>query len=617
MASPLSENVRATLLYLANVLLWLCGLAALGMAVWLFGWPVSEHWHEPLAQAARLVLLLFALQAALRAGASREPSRYLWRHKLETFFALVAVAELLAGVFYGGAHGIAGAFASGVKSRGLVLGVISLTLLTVLVPSLLRGLRKSTFLSSRNLSPGLVMLGSFALLALAGTLALLTPNATPAGAPKLSLPDAIFTATSAASVTGLTVIETGRDLSLVGQCVVLGLAQLGGLGVMTLTYFFAYFITGGVTLRNRFALQELLSEDNLGQVGAVLLTIVGFTLCCEVAGAVLLCAALDGATLPAEAHGTVFFAVFHSVMAFCNAGFSTLGGSTGLGALTVRPAALLIIGTLVLAGGVGFPVVKNCWQALLGRAGRALGLRAGNGPRLNTNTRLVLWTTLALSVGGALALLAIDALPSGAGNFSGTGAGGGTTGGSATPRWAGAVFDAFAGRTAGFTFNNAAGTSAAAALVLMPLMFVGGGPSGTAGGIKTTTFAVAALALRRVLLGRRDIEAFGRRLEEGVAHRALAALFAALGFILLVTLVLCVLEPARDPFDLAFAAVSAVSTCGLTRGTPPAQFGAPAKLVLAAAMLVGRAGVLTALLALVPRPAPPSFRLPETSVVIN
>jgi trk/ktr system potassium uptake protein len=150
----------------------------------------------------------------------------------------------------------------------------------------------------------------------------------------------------------------------------------------------------------------------------------------------------------------------------------------------------------------------------------------------------------------------------------------------------------------------------------MFLMFVGGSPSSTAGGIKTSTLAIAVLSLRRILLGRAEIEAFGRRFSEETANRALAIVLLSIAFITVVTVALCALHPKLSPFDLAFEAVSAVSTVGLTRAVTP-LLETPARVVLVVAMFVGRIGVLFFLLSLLPHRRPTGYRLPETSIVIS
>ena len=170
-------------------------------------------------------------------------------------------------------------------------------------------------------------------------------------------------------------------------------------------------------------------------------------------------------------------------------------------------------------------------------------------------------------------------------------------------------------RTAGFNVTPVEALLPASAAFLMFLMFVGGSPGSTAGGIKTSTLAVAALSLRRVVLGRSDIEAYGRRFPDDLANRALSVLIVAVAFITIVSVTLCALHPEFTPSAVVFEAVSAVGTVGLSRGLT-SQFEAPAKLVLIVAMLVGRVGVLTFIMAFIAKREPTGLRLPETTVTL-
>jgi Trk-type K+ transport system membrane component len=573
------------------------------LLVFVVGWPVSAEWSEYLRLAGRGVLTTFVVQEFLRILLQAQPLVYVRSHKVEVFLTLLVTAEIfLRTTFYAQIGG-------GISGGQFTLFYLGASQLTLLLLAGIRALRGSSFLGGKRLSPGLLFMMSFAMVIAVGTLLLKTPNAAPK---PLEWVDALFTATSAVSVTGLTTLDVARDFTFTGQCVILGLVQIGGLGMMTFTYFLAYFLAGGVSLRSRYALQDMLSEDNLGQIGAVLATIFVFTLGCEIAGAALIYSQLEIETaLGAPAVGIaaderLFFSLFHAVTAFCNAGFSTLGGNLGDTVLRGRDGVLLVMLVLVLAGGIGFPVVKNCWQHYVAAISRRLGFRDNAPPRLDSNTKLVLITTLLLCAGGALAIYATENFwPSKLGTAD-------------SPHASGVVaaFHAIASRTAGFSLTSGWLFADTTAIVVMFLMFVGGGPSSTAGGIKTTTLGVAFLALRRVVLGREDIEAFGRRLDDGVAHRALATILLAFVFTAVVALVLCALEPTHDTLNLVFEAVSAVSTCGMSRDLTT-QLGEPAKYVLIVAMFFGRVGILTALLALIPHREPTGYRFPPGNVIIN
>lgn len=594
MRLPISERQRELVVSVLNPITALCGLCALGLLLIVVGWPL-EAGHRILIRACTAsVLLVFIGQEIIRLAIQPRILRYLRSRFLEVGLCAAAGFELLLGEPI---QGWIGQRAPDLPASTITVLYLALTQLTLVVFTALRALRRNTLLSGRRLSPGMVFILSFAILIACGTFLLKTPHATYEG---IGVTDAFFTATSSVCVTGLVTVDMEHTFTRHGQWIILGLIQIGGLGVMTITYFFAYFFAGGVTLRNRIALQDLLCEENLGHIGTVLGVIVGFTLVTEIAGAVAIYGFLGTGVLAGD--DRVFFSLFHAVSAFCNAGFSTLSNGLGDPALSGQLGVFSVVMVLIVGGGIGFPVVKNLWLVCLARAGRVLGLRAAVPPRLTANSRLVLVTTLSLLIGGAGVIWLTEF-------FFGNGASNG-------PQWFTALFHSVTARTAGFNITPVGGLLPATAAIMMFLMFVGGSPSSTAGGIKTTTLAVAVLSLRRVLLGRADIEAYGRRLGEDVANRALAILLLSVGFITVISTVLCALHPEMSPADLVFEAVSATGTVGITRGVTP-LLSTPAKWVLIFAMFVGRIGVLVFLLSFIRKRPAPGYRLPETSVVIT
>ncbi len=576
----------------------LCGVLALGLFVLVLGWPLSEILREEVARSTRLILALFIAQEAARFALAPRRSAYLRTRRLEAFLALLASLELLFGATLVTRLQEMG---TGIAPTTIALLWLGSTQLTLLFALALRTMRDNRWLSTRSLSPGLVFIISFAGLILVGTLLLQTPHAT--RAPGLSWTDALFLATSAVCVTGLTPVDISETLTAHGQWVLLGLFQIGGLGVMTLTYFFAYFVAGGVSLRNRIGLQDLLSEENLVNIGAVLGLIVAFTVVVELTGALLIHRALlDSPSAPGN---LAFFSLFHAVSAFCNAGFSTLPDGLADPSVSVHGGFLGVMMVLIVLGGLGFPVVTNLWQFLSAKVRRLLGLRLAAPPRLTAHSRVVLISTAVLLVGGATLIWLTEFV-----------AGGGRAQVAAGSPWLTALFHSVTARTAGFNVTPTDALLPATTVIIMFLMFVGGSPASTAGGIKTSTLAIAFLSVRRVLLGRADIEAFGRRFAPELADRALSILITALGFITLVSIALCALHPELPPESLVFETVSAVGTVGLSRGVT-AELGDPAKLVLVIAMLIGRVGVLAFLVSFFPRREPPVLRLPETTIVLS
>lgn len=597
MANILSPSVQAGLWRALNFAQALCGLCTLALFALVLGFPLSEELRDTVDLSTRLILGLFAIQEIARFAIAKKRLAHLRSRKIEALLAFIVGLELiLGGQIVSWLEGLSTGLSPGAITL-LYLGAAQLTLLVALA---LRALRDNRWLTGSSLSPGLVLLLSFSALITVGTLLFKTPHATIDG---ISWVDAFFVATSAVCVTGLTPVDVSSTFTAHGQWILLGLIQLGGLGVMTITYFFAYFMAGGVSLRNRIGLQDLLSEENLGQIGGVLAIIVSFTFGVELIGALLIHASLSGS--PDAPANLAFFSLFHSVSAFCNAGFSTLSDGLADPRVANRPWFLGVIIPVVILGGIGYPVVKNFWDNGVASIRRRLGLRLANPPRLTANSRVVLVTTGLLLVGGTVGVWLTEYL-----------AGGHEADAASGSPWLTALFYAASSRTAGFNVTPTDALLPATAALMMFLMFIGGGPASTAGGIKTSTLAVALLSLRRVLFGRREIEIFGRRLPDELANRALSIILVAVAFTTAVSVSLLALHPELDSSDLVFEAVSAVATTGLSRGVT-AELGDHAKIVVSVAMLIGRIGVLTFLLSFIPRREPTGLRLPETHIVLT
>ena len=434
---------------------------------------------------------------------------------------------------------------------------------------LLGGLRDSRRLVDRVVQPQLVILASFVVLIAVGTGLLLLPRATHGAG--ISAVDALFTSASAASVTGLTVVDTREAFTPLGHAILLALIQAGGLGIMTLTTFFAFAFSGG-SLRQYANLQSLLGDQSLGHIRSTLAQIALVTLAFEAAGAAVLYRRLPEAVVPGA--GRLFSAVFHSVSAFCNAGFALHGRNLAAPGLAEDVVAQATVMVLIVAGGLGFPVLAAL-GGLLARRRRSLGLHG----------QLVLVSTGLLLVLGTGGLYLLEP-------------GGGAFGASGGDRFLASLFHSVSARTAGFNTVDLAGLAPATLFVLMALMWIGGSPASTAGGIKTTTAAVALLTVASIAGGRERVELFRRRLGDASIQRAFATVVVSVFLLSLSVLALLALEK-KPPLDLAFEAVSALSTVGLSTGITP-SLGTGAKLLLAGLMLAGRVGLLGCVLAATP-----------------
>jgi trk system potassium uptake protein TrkH len=443
-----------------------------------------------------------------------------------------------------------------------------------------------------------ILTGSFAAVILVGTILLSLPFAA-AGDP-LSLLDALFTATSAVCVTGLTVVETGSRLSPAGQAIVLALIQVGGLGLMTFAVFVGVVIGRSVAFTDRMVIQASLQHTPKVGVRRLVRYVLAYTLAVESAGAALLWLRFRGRFPASEA---VWQSVFHSLSAFCNAGFSLLADNL----VSYRGDALVnfVITGLVVVGGLGFLVNMELWDQI------RLRLRGSRAPLLTLHTRLALAVTAALLVGGAVAFLALEwdnvlhGLPVG-------------------ERVLVAWFQSVTPRTAGFNTIDYGAVSSDTLFFTVFLMFVGASPGSTGGGIKTTTFGLLLALVVARWRGHGRASVFHRTIPHAVMDRALTLVLLAWALVSLSVALLVATETrgvpsgAAEPRFLAFMfeAVSAFGTVGLSTGIT-ASLSAAGKLVLIALMYAGRVGPLTLVLAIGPRKDRGRFRYAEENVMVG
>jgi len=414
------------------------------------------------------------------------------------------------------------------------------------------------------LSPASLVLFGFSALILIGTVLLLFPFSVASGN-AIRFIDALFTATSAVCVTGLIVVDTGTFFSLWGQIVILVLVQFGGLGYMTVATLLALALRRRIEYRDRLAIRDSFSLDVPGGAVRFVLDVLRYVLWVEGVGFLLLSVAFLRRLPPTKA---LFSALFHSVSAFCNAGFSVV--SVSFEGIALDPLVNLTVIGLIVVGGIGFVVIREFLEHR----------------RLNSlHAKTVVTTTVALIAFGTCFLLITESSnPTTLGAF---------------PFWGkfmAALFQAVTPRTAGFSTVPIARLRPVSALLLMFLMFVGASPGGTGGGVKTTTLALLLALVRSTLRGQEGVALFHRRVARNAVRRALAVFCFGLGLVFCSTMLLFATEKG-NPLDLAFEAVSAFGTVGLSRGVTP-NLSDLGKLGIIVTMFLGRVGIFTALVAM-------------------
>jgi trk system potassium uptake protein TrkH len=447
-----------------------------------------------------------------------------------------------------------------------------------------------------RLTPARLLVISFAGLILLGGGALALPVMQADGG--TGWLDCLFTAASAVCVTGLITVDTATVWSGWGQTVIAVLMQVGGLGIMTFSVALLELAGRGSSLRSHRAISDALGQAPGLATGSLTRQVIAFTFVLEAAGTVALYPSFAADHEPLRA---LALAGFHAVSAFCNAGFSLF--SHGLEAYATDPAVNLTIMILIVAGGLGFMVLREIWLRL--RRPRRLART-----RWSLHTRLVVRTSLWLVVGAVVLMAAFEFISNRGQAWDNS-------------LWP-VFFSAITPRTAGFNTIDLAALSNASLMVVMMLMIIGASPGSCGGGVKTTTIAALGLMVKSRLRGLPWAQAAGRRIPDAQVTGALALVLGYLAVLAMGTLALLSLELAdrfaghnpRDLLLMAFEAASALGTVGLSLGATP-HLNAAGKLIVIALMFIGRVGPLTLAYSLAQRAAKPTYTPAEERIAIG
>jgi len=601
---------------------------ALAAAVAIAALALEYGFYEPLPVSRRLlhvveacVLATFVLDRILRLALSTRRRRFLVENWFD--FALMAVA---------------GAVAVAVWMEKLQFKLLSvaaayvvITQIYILAVLVTRLVGFQIKVAGSGIHPIWVLIGSFAVVILFGTALLMLPRASPDPGRPVAFVDALFTATSGTCVTGLLVRDTATEYTAFGQTVILGLIQLGGLGIMVFGTVFALLAGRQLSIRESLLAGQVLANGSIGRIARMVKFAVVAALVVEAVAAVVMFPMWRAHA--ADASQAAFRSVFHAVSAFCNAGFSLQSDS--LEGLRHHWQILGVMGPLIFFGGLGFPVLYDLARVTRDALRRLLGRGRAAAQGLCLHSKLVLSTSAILVIGGAIVLMVIEAASDPGQTYGAPityqdnpyDLSRGVSLAELSPRQRAreSLFQSITARTAGFNTVKMDRLSPAGKLWMCLLMMVGGSPASTAGGMKTVTVAVLVLAIWCLLRRREKVEAFRRSIAEPFIRKAttLAGLYLLL--VLTVTLLLCVTMNGRrlgatgqEPtfMQLFFESCSACGTVGLSCGVTRSltTFG---KYVIIAAMFIGRLGPLTMLLAVTVRVRPARYAYPSEEVVLG
>lgn len=428
----------------------------------------------------------------------------------------------------------------------------------------------------------------FAVIALVGGIILSLPISSADGNPT-NLLDSLFTSTSAVCVTGLIAVDTGTHWNMFGKTIIMLLIEIGGLGFMSFTTLIAIFLGKKITLRERLVIQEAMNTFNIEGLVRMVKYVVGFTVSVQAVGAALMSIQF----IPTYGLGKgIYYSIFHSISAFCNAGFDLFGNFSSLTGQASNPILLLIISALIIIGGLGFTV----WLELYNYK---------DVKKLSVHSKMAILITAILLVGGSILMLLLEnSNPETLANMS------------FIDKITNAFFAAVTPRTAGFNSISTDGMTTAGKFLTIILMFIGGSPGSTAGGLKTVTFGLTILTVICVIKGREDTEIFGRRFSKELVYKAFAIIMIAIGIIITVTMVLSITESNEKFIDLLYEATSAFGTAGITTGVTQ-RLSTIGKIIIMLTMYCGRVGPLTVALALSSKKKKRGYKYPEGKILIG
>jgi potassium uptake TrkH family protein len=459
--------------------------------------------------------------------------------------------------------------------------------------------------SKTLINPAQIFVASFLLIIIIGAGLLMLPKATTQA---ISAIDAVFTSTSAVCVTGLAVVDTGTTFTQLGQIIVLLLIQLGGLGIITFASYVSFFFQGKSSYENQLLLGDFTSTVKISEVYKNLKKIILATLLIELLGAIFIYFTLN-TNLISSINERIFFSIFHSVSGFCNAGFSTLQNNLYEYDYRYNYPLHLIIAGLILVGGIGFPVILNLYIYSKFKIQSVFKgfINHENSKHLpwviNLNTRIIILTTIALNIFGAVLFFILE--------YNNTLAEHNIIG-----KIVGSIFGAITPRTAGYNTVDTSILYTPTILLTIFLMWVGASPASTGGGIKTSTFAIALFNFVSIAKGKERIEIYKREISENTIRKAFAMIMLSIIVISLSVFSISIFEKNTTILNIVFEVVSAFSTVGLSLGIT-AKLSMASKIVLILTMFIGRVSMLTLLIAFYKKVKSTNYRYPKEEILTN
>lgn len=590
--------LRRTAIKLARqgitLLFVLASVATLGLMAYEFGYSINNESRAFVVEGFHIILRIFFFGSIINIVLNPEG---IWKEK--GFWVEIIVLLLLLFIIITQSPGHSSPVNWLQRTDHILMHILLLLISIIQLSKVI----VSTL--QRRIRPEMMFAYSFLIIILIGALLLMLPKAHQGS---LSFIDALFTSTSAVCITGLITVDTATTFTFTGHVILLLLIQIGGIGVMTFTSFIALSFFTQTSFTDQMALKNILSEESMNNIFKTLLYTFFTTLIVEAMGSWILW--LEIRKIPsADIPDKVFFAIFHAVSAFCNAGFSTLHDNLNNPAVRYLYGFQCWIAALIIIGGIGFPIVFNYGKLINHKIRNLFYQLIGSDKRMpshvrivTTTTRIVVITTLLL-IGGGMALYwlfedgnALQGLP-------------------LRGKIAYAFFGAVTPRTAGFNNTPLTSLTTPTIILTMFLMWIGASPLSTGGGIKTTTFTIAVKNVFSALRGKARVEIFKRQLPSENVRRAHSIILFSLFWIMLATLLLGWLSPTGSITQIFFEVISAISTVGLSLDFSPLMNTA-GKIIICLTMFVGRVGLILLLSGLIPQKSSQNYTYAEENVIL-
>lgn len=565
------------------------------LMIYFYGFPLSINSRESIFFLIKLCFSYYVFHYLLRIFYSFKPGEFIKKNWFEGILMAFIVVDAISYYIFG--LPLLQTISKKIGINNFTDFYIIITQLYLLTIIFLEFAKASVYISIMNLKASTLLILSFIILILMGTVLLMLPEMT---VQKGSMPflDALFTSISASCVTGLIVVDTATYFTFKGKLVLTLLMQAGGVNIITFATFFAALSASKVGVKHRGLFKDFIDLIPTGSILGLLSQVIIMIILFETAGALLIYILLPSELTFSSLGDKIFFSIFHSVSAFNNAGFSLF--TNGFYENIIRNSFLLhlVIAALIFFGGLGFPAIKDLFglKQIRYRFKRPWA-------KLQVSTRIAIYMSIILIVLGTFVFYFIEKNNS-------------IKGYNIVPAFITSLFQSITTRTAGFNTVNISILNTPVLIFMIFLMFIGASSGSTGGGIKTSTFTILILSSIAAIRGKKDIEIFKHSIAKELVYRAFSIFLFASGVVFIGTFLLSITDGDKNILSLVFEEVSAFATVGLSTGITP-DLSLAGKIIIMISMFVGRVGILTFAFAISKKTLTTRYKYPEAKIMVG